>query len=233
MFFALLAWLALLTGSLITLKIPHGMLYAGGVALVLVLAWVWQEVGRWGAIHGQQTEAARRKVGAIVRNRVLRSLGEMLFIFFGLAAWVLIDTFALLFAQIGLTAGLTAVTVALAPLLPVLQKIAMNAKQQLSPGGKPGFSRQCLATALGIPLAIFLLLVVDVHGHRLFIACPGWGWGVFVIGLTAAFSLAIGRAFDFLNVSSLQATYAARLIRTFQGASNEERVYSSTSSDGH
>ena len=145
----------------------------------------------------------------------------------------MLDTFAVLFAHKGPVAGLSAATAALAPLLPVLQKIAMNVKQELSPGGKQGFSLQRLAAALGLPLAISLLFVIDVHAHRLFIAYPGWGWGLFVIGLTGAFSLAIGRAFDFLNLSSLQATYASRLMRTFLGASNEERVYASTSTDGH
>ena len=232
-FFSLLAWLVLLTGSLLALKLPHGTLGASVVALVLVLAWVWQEVARWGAIAGRETEAERRKVGTIVRNRIIRSLGEVMFIFFGLAAWVVLDTFAVLFAQKGPVGALAAATAALTPLLPVLQKIAMSVKQELSPGGKQGFSLQRLAAALGIPLAIFLLFVIDVHAHRLFMAYPGWGWGVFVIGLTGAFSVAIGRAFDFLNLSSLQATYASRIMRTFQGASNEERVYVSASSDGH
>ncbi|MEO6785466.1 MAG: hypothetical protein ABI318_04970, partial [Chthoniobacteraceae bacterium] len=232
-FFSLLAWLVLLTGSLIAINIPHGMLYAGGVVLVLVLAWAWQEVARWGAIHGPETEAERRKVGGVVRNRVVRSLGEVMFIFAGLAAWVVLDTFAVLFAQKGSVAGLATATAALAPLMPILQKIAIGVKKELAPGGKEGFSLQRIGTLLGIPLAIFLLFAIDVLAHKLFVAYPGWGWGIFVIGVTAAFSLAIGRAFDFLNLSSLQATYAARLIRTFQGASNEERVYASTSSEGH
>jgi choline dehydrogenase-like flavoprotein len=232
-FFSLLAWLVLLTGALLALGIPHGTLYAGGLALVLILAWFWQEAARWGAIQGKETDVERQKVGAIVRNRIVRSLGEVMFIFFGLVAWVALDTFALLFAKAGWTMGLSVATAALAPLLPLLQKVAMSAKQEMAPGGQRGFSLQRVATTLGIPLAIFFLLVIDVHAHRLFILYPGWGWGLFISGVTAAFSLAIGRAFDFLNLSSLQATYAARLVRTFQGASNEERVYASTSSEGH
>jgi len=232
-FFSLIAWVVLLTGSLIAFKIPHGMLYAAGINLVLVLAWLWQEAARLGTIRGRETEDARRHVGAIVRNRVIRSLGEALFIFFALTVWVVLDTFAVLFAQKGAAGGLAAAAAALAPLLPFLQKIAMSAKQQVSTGGGKGFSLKNLASVLGIPLAIFLLFVIDVFAHKLFIAYPGWSWGVFVIGVTGASSLAIGRAFEFLNLSSLQATYASRLVRTFQGASNEERVYAATSSDGH
>jgi hypothetical protein len=41
-----------------------------------------------------------------------------------------------------------------------------------------------------------------------------------------AASLAVGRATGFLNLSSLQSLYAARLARTFLGASNPARVYS-------
>jgi choline dehydrogenase-like flavoprotein len=232
-FFSLIAWVVLLTASLIAFKIPHGMLYAVGINLVLVLAWLWQEAARLGTIHGRETEEARRQVGAIVRNRVVRSIGEALFIFFTLAAWVVIDTFAVLFAQKGTAGGLAAATAVLVPLMPFLQKIAMSAKQEVSKGEKKKFSLISLASVLGIPLAIFLLFVIDVFAHKLFIAYPGWGWGVFVIGVTGTFSLAIGRAFEFLNLSSLQATYASRLVRTFQGASNEERVYAATSSDGH
>ncbi len=232
-FFSLLAWLVLLSGAIIALQIPHGLAAAGGASLVLFLAWFWQEAARWGAIQGRETEAAKRKVGALVRNRVSRSLGEAMFIFFGLAAWVVLDTFAGLFAARGPAAALAATTLALGPVLPLLRWLAMTAKQQLTPGvGKP-FSFASLANALGIPLAIFLLFVVDVFAHKVFIAYPGCGWGLFFIVLAGAFSVAIGRAFDFLNLSSLQATYAARLLRTFQGASNEERVHASSSNDGH
>jgi hypothetical protein len=40
-----------------------------------------------------------------------------------------------------------------------------------------------------------------------------------------AFSFTIGQALNFLNLSSLQAAYAARLTRTFLGASNSERLF--------
>src|SRR5262249_4079200 len=98
-FYSLLAWLVLLAGAIVALQIPQGLLYAGGAALVLLLAWFWQEVARWGAIKGRETEAAKRQVGAIVRNRVSRSLGEAMFIFAALLGWVVLDTVAILFAK--------------------------------------------------------------------------------------------------------------------------------------
>ena len=232
-FFSLLAWLVLLTGTLLALGIPNGALYAGGVAVVLLAAWLYQDVARWGAIRGQETVADRQKIGEIVRNRLIRSLGEVMFFFFGLVAFVALDTLALFFVKQSWTAGITVATAAIMPLMPFLQQIAMSAKKELSPGDGQRFSLQRIAMLLGIPLAIFFLLVIDVHAHRLFAVFPGWSWGLFIIGVTAAFSLTLGRAFDFLNISSLQATYASRLARTFQGASNEARVYAATSSDGH
>jgi choline dehydrogenase-like flavoprotein len=227
-FYSLAAWLLLLAGVVVAFQIPHGLLYTGGVALVLLLAWFWQEAARWGAIKRRETETAKRQVGAIVRNRVSRSLGEVTFIFAALLGWVVLDTVALLFAKKPVAGALTALMVALGPVLPWLRWLGMRASEQISRGGK-GFSFERTAKLIGIPLAVFLLWVVDVLAHRLFVVYPGWSWGVFVIMLTGLFSLAIGRAFDFLNLSSLHATYAARLARTFQGASNEERVYASTS----
>ena len=97
-------------------------------------------------------------------------------------------------------------------------------------GNEGGFSPIGVAKWLGIPLALVLFWVVDVLAHRLFMVHPGLSWGLVVIVITGLFSLAIGRAFDFLNLSSLHTVYSARLTRTFQGASNEDRVYSSTSS---
>ncbi len=230
-FYSLLAWLVLLAGALFALQLPHGSLIAVGGAAVLILAWLWQEVARWGAIRGRTVCTDRRRVGGIVRNRVSRSLGEAMFIFAALAGWVVLDTFAVLFAKLGYGRALAVLTVALMPIMPLLRELAMAAKKQLAPGGDKGFSLTGIANAVGIPLALFLLFVVDVFGHKAVLAYPGF-WSLFLILLAFAFSIAIGRAFDFLNLSSLQATYAARLLRTFQGASNEERIYGSADADG-
>ena len=74
---------------------------------------------------------------------------------------------------------------------------------------------------------MLLVWAIDVLAHRLFVVAPGQA--AWVILLTAVFSVAVGRAFEFLNLSSLRNTYAARLRRTFQGASNPDRIYSQTS----
>ena len=230
-FFALLAWLVLVAGAVAALQIPPGLRYGAGVGAVLLLAWVWQEAARWGAKPEHESAAAERQIGSTVRNRLTRGLGEATVIFLALSAWVVLDTFAVLFAQRTPTAALAAAMAALGPLLPLLQKLALSAKKELALGGAQGFSLTRAANLLGIPLAFGLLWAVDVLAHQL---VSGFAVGaIFVLLLTGAFSLAIGRAFDFLNLSSLHATYAARLTRTFQGASNEARVYTSASNDAH
>jgi choline dehydrogenase-like flavoprotein len=228
--FALMGWLVLVAGAATALQFQFIARLAAGALIVLLLAWVWQEVARWGAIKDSWTVAAAQKVGAIVRNRLSRGLGEALIIFAFLLGWVVLDTLAIRYAQGPVAKASAAVLVALGPLLPVLRWIAMKALAQISAGGGKGFSFVVLANALGLPLALFFLFVLDVLAHRVFIAAPANGiWLVVIAGL---FSAVLGRAIDFLNLSSLRATYASRLSRTFLGASNEERVYGSPTTEG-
>lgn len=228
--FALMAWLVLVAGAANALHIPQVVGCAGGVLIVLLIAWLWQEVARWGAIREASSIAAAQRVGSIVRNRLSKALGEALVIFAALVGWVVLDTVAIRYAQGSVAKASAALLVALGPLLPVLRWIGMNAMRQISTGGKKGFSLVYLANALGIPLALFVLFVLDVLAHRIFVRYPAEGiWVVLLIGL---FSLVLGRAFDFLNLSSLRATYASRLTRTFLGASNEERIYGSPTNEG-
>jgi hypothetical protein len=157
-------------------------------------------------------------------------LGEALIIFAFLAAWVVLDTLAIRYAQGTAAKASAAVLMALAPVLPLLRWIAMKALAQISSGGGKGFSYVALANLLGLPLALFLLFVLDVLAHRVFIAAPTNG--IWLVVIAGVFSAVLGRAFDFLNHSSLRATYAARLSRTFLGASNEERIYGSPTTEG-
>jgi choline dehydrogenase-like flavoprotein len=228
--FSLLGWLVLVAGAAITLQLTFIAHLAAAALIVLLLAWLWQEVARWGAIKDSGTVAATQKVGAIVRNRLSRGLGEALIIFAFLAGWVVLDTLAIRYAQGTAAKASAAILMALAPVLPLLRWIAMKAVAQISAGGGKGFSYVYLANLLGLPLALFLLFVLDVIAHRVFIAAPTNGiWLVVIAGI---FSAVLGRAFDFLNLSSLRATYAARLSRTFLGASNEERIYGSPTTEG-
>jgi choline dehydrogenase-like flavoprotein len=228
--FSLLGWLVLVAGSATALQLTFIARLAAAALIVLLLAWLWQEVARWGAIEDSETVAAAQKVGAIVRNRLSRGLGEALIIFAFLAGWVVLDTLAIRYGKDTVAKASAAILVALAPVLPILRSIAMKALAQISSGGGKGFSYVYLANLLGLPLALFLLFVLDVLAHRVFVAAPSNGiWLVVIAGI---FSAVLGRAFDFLNLSSLRATYAARLARTFLGASNEERIYGSPTTEG-
>jgi choline dehydrogenase-like flavoprotein len=228
--FSLLGWLVLVAGTATALQFPFIARLAAAALIILLLAWLWQEVARWGAIKDSSTVAAAQKVGAIVRNRLSRGLGEALIIFAFLVAWVVLDTLAIRYAQDTVAKASAVILMALGPALPLLRWIAMKALRQISAGSDKGFSYVTLANLFGLPLALFLLFVLDVLAHQVFFAAPADG--IWVILVTGLFSAVLGRAFDFLNLSSLRATYASRLSRTFLGASNEERIYGSPTGGG-
>ena len=148
-------------------------------------------------------------------------------IFGVLAAWAVLDSFAAIVAKNEtLSQGFAALLAVLAPAFPVLRWIGTRATQQVSKQAANG-GMISVTKLLGFPLAILLVFIVDVWAQRVAYLSPGFGGGLWLIVVALLFSAALGRAFGFLNLSSLQGTYAARLTRTFQGASNEARVYSS------
>lgn len=219
---ALFAWVLLLVGTLLALQFPDVTAYAYGALVVLLLAWIWQEAARWGA-PAQDAGGAAVPIGTIVRNRLTRGLGEAGFLFALLVAFVVLDTVATASASTRSAAQLAALMVALTPVLPLLRIVGMNALRQVSSHGTQGFNFARAAKFLGIPIAILLLWVLDAFAHQVVVAYPHAA--TYVVGLAVAFSMVVGRAFDFLNLSTLRATYGARLARTFLGASNPERVY--------
>jgi choline dehydrogenase-like flavoprotein len=219
--YSLLAWIVLLLGAVIVLVLPGGLLWAVGLIVVLLLAYLWQEVARWcvpkDTVPGQES--------VVVRSELTVALGETIFVFAGVLLWVALDSIARLVVMNQLSGALMAILVVLGPLLPFLKAVAgwlgkaYNAKKN-SPGGMP---LNLTAGVIAFPLAAFLLLVADVFAqHTLNL---GVAPGFLTVVTLALFSLVIGRALNFLNLSSLQAPYAARLARTFLGASNPERLF--------
>lgn len=227
-FFALLAWLVLLGCSVAAIALP-GVLASAIAAFVLLLSWVWQEAARKGN-RNENPLMAERRMGLIVRNRLTRGLAEVLGILALTAGWVVIDSLAASIAGRGFTSMLVAGVAAAGPLLPFLRIFAGKTAQKIAEGSRQGIPMARLGAILGVPLAVFLLVIVDVLAHELFRNYPSrMAWGAVVSALL--FSLAVGRAIDFLNLSSLHAAYSARIARTFQGATSDARIHGGEDAD--
>ncbi len=231
--YSFVAWLVLLAACVVILTLPGGVPLAIGGLVILAVTWLWEETARWG--YSPKTG----EQGTVVRNRLTRSLGEALVLFVAAVGWVALDTLAGYAANKGVASTLTLVLAALSPFLPLLRKLAEIAhrpapKNSGQSGGakkESGSGMSMAVSLLGILLAVFLLFMLDLFAHKLFAHDATWGW--YAVGIAFFFSAAIGQALEFVNQSSLHASYAARLTRTFQGASNDARVYSSTTNRSH
>jgi choline dehydrogenase-like flavoprotein len=224
--YPLLAWMVLLGGAVALLALPGGLAWSSSVIVVLVLAYFWQEAARWYL----PVETKSYQEGVILRRNLTIALGEAIFVFAGAVFWAALDTIARLAAAHNLAKFLTALLIALGPFLPLLKLIADRlgkAAEKEKDSRSSGVRRAWTAAIIAFPLATFLLLVADVLVQAAFDL--GTGASVLLVTILLAFSLIIGRAFGFVNLSSLQSAYAARLTRTFLGASNPNRIYTSGS----
>ncbi|SEL85815.1 Choline dehydrogenase [Roseateles sp. YR242] len=227
-------WVALLGCAVFALGVP-ALLPWGGLALVLLLlAWTAQEVASWG-IPDDDPERARRgpkraagtpaptPPSLIIRTRLSRALGSALFGLGLTLAWVVLDSVSRAAGEGDFTVTGWSMLV-LPPLLALLRGVAM---QYL--GGKPTpllpsrpLAQQLLLASVAFGLLILLLFYLDAMVHWSF-RWPDVGpWLVFS---TLLASLVVARIFPFLNLSSLQAGYAQKLVRNFLGASNAARVH--------
>jgi choline dehydrogenase-like flavoprotein len=219
---ALAAWLVLVSGSAVALTLPGGFLYGLGGLVLLGLAWLWQEFAHL-APDGDPKHA--QSVGNRVRNRMTRLLEETFKVLSIAIFWAVLDTVAVNIAGKGWSATLAKITAAFAPVLALMRNSILK---NLLPGESGGIG-PFVSKAIGLVLIIFLLLVIDVFAHELAnLPDPCWFWGATI--LCALFSLTLGHAFDLLNLTSLLSPYGARILRTFQGAANEARIYASTAS---
>ena len=212
----LAAWIILLAAGAASLLLPLYGKWAGLGLFVLGLAWLWQEFAR----HGIPEDAVTGRLGegVLVRNRLDRGVGEALIIFAALFVWVVLDTMA---GSIASQASLPKMIASLLALSPALQLLRSWAMKVLPKGDGP--SAFTLMKMSALLIALGLVFLVDLIAHILFARGDGiLGWGTILVALL--FSAALGRAFDFLNLTSLHTTYAARITRTFLGASNEART---------
>ncbi|HEX6737352.1 MAG TPA: GMC oxidoreductase, partial [Vicinamibacteria bacterium] len=214
----LLAWMALLGGAVVALRIP-GASNVGVIALgVLLLAWVYQEAAQWQLRPGTAPEMH----GAIARNRLTRAQATSLVLLAAAAGWFLLDTAARTATARGVVPRAAGVMAALAGLLPFLRPLASKLTAKRKEEGPWAVAGKIAMGAVALALAAFLLFAIDVVAHRVFRAGDTIGHLVFYVTLIV--SVALGRATGFANLCSLQQLYGSRLVRTFLGASNESRI---------
>lgn len=216
--FGLFCWLVMLGAAVAALRLEK----AGWPAFIgitsLIVAWLWQELARIGAIKDRGLEGGR---GIIVRNRLTRGLGFTLAAFTYTTLWVVLDSLARLGAQRKLMLPLVGAMGVLAAIMPFLR--ASATKLGKSAIADPALMRNITAGVIAFPLLAFLLFGYDVIAHTSFEAGARVGWWTAVFALLIA--LVLSRASGFLNLTSLNAHYASRLARTFLGASNAARVH--------
>lgn len=229
-FFGAAAWLAVLaatvTGAAFTAGSPVPLL---GVAGVLLVAAVYLELARLGlppSIDFGATGQHSTDHAEFLRNRLTRAAATAGSILVVCLVFVVIDTLARGLAQGAFKKAITGWGVLLAPLLAYLKPAATKlaeASKKATDGAlsKVLPSAQTVAAMTAVPLVGFLLVVIDAAAHYSF--QQSRTQGTYLLAASGIIALLLSRAFDFLNSSSLQSTYAARLTRTFLGASNPAR----------
>jgi len=238
----LAVWLLALAGSLLPLSriITSDSVIAPTVFVlpltaiaVLLLAWVWQEAALWGITTAR--EPAMR--GILARNRLSRGAGVGLGLLGLTIVWVLIDTLAGYAVCLQHEVGSITVTGILAASLPMLRALVMrflqtgvNTSKSPTGAGSPPPKNQKTETLLQTILlgaVAFTLVSLLIFGLDVIVY---WVWrnparGPWLLIGSAFACVVLGRTTGFVNLSSLQALYAARLARTYLGATNRQRIY--------
>ena len=225
----LFIWILAIFGAVAVLAGTREFALPLSAILVLLLAWIWQELALW----GMHSDAHAQERGTIARNRLTRAAGTSVALLAASVLWVLIDTFAA-YAANGRQLIPVSVMAAVAAMLPLLRAVLTRFVQLPREAAKANNQKEAGLLTLAVlgvvafSLAGLLVFGLDVIAHWAF-SRPGRGeW--FLCG-SLILSLAIGRATGFVNRSSLQSLYAARLARTYLGAANEERLHARQSSE--
>jgi len=222
--YAILSWIAALFAAVAAFTLPGVFLFPSVGLIILVAAYIWQELSRLGL----PDDGGATIRGTILRNRLTRSLGEAMFTFVLMVLFVILDSTAKSAAKADLAGLLTGLLMLMAPFLPIAR--ALTLKLQAVAGvprsGQPvSVFASWTAGAVAFSVLFSLLVVADVLVYKDFWA--GSHWEYWLLISTVAFSAVVARATGFLNLSSLHSYYAARLTRTFLGASNRRRIFGS------
>jgi Patatin-like phospholipase len=220
--------LAAITGSR-----AHEFLFPGargiipclGLAISL-LSLLFCAVAYWCA------EPASRKEGA--RDLLSKWLALGMSVFLGGLAIALLDAGGWWVYRYSISGSLHVIGGGIAALLPTLTAIAANGQRLLAwlrPGKAvrpPRLPLPAVALIVATLLLGALLVLVSAAAYALILSCPfpgAWwlrGGCLALVGLGVCW--AVGQVGSFVNRSSLSSFYAARLIRTFLGASNPARA---------
>lgn len=220
--FGVLFW-AVLLGCAVAATGIAGLSGWGPVAIgVLLLSWLWQEGVRWRA----PSDKFDRGFTTLYRNRLARALGSVLLIFAASVVFVVVDSVARVASTRPVVPVMAASLLIASPLLPFIRSLAVA----LIPGRVAQTAEQIGIGAskialniLAFSLALLLFFAVDVLAHAAF--ARSYQIGIWVLVAALLTSLALGRALNFLNLSSLQQQLTQKLTRTFLGASNDLRVH--------
>lgn len=220
---ALFAWLAGLAAASAAIMVTGTV--AGPIlgTVTLLAAWVWEETARW---HAPQS-ADPSSSGPVARNRLTSGLGRMLWLLVASVLWILIDTIA---RQVAASehsrtfmCWIVGAMMAVAVLLPVFRALAVRMSRDTASNPiLTSILSQVKLGAIAFTLLFFLIFSLDAVIHYVFDTSEIVGTGLSIAA--AVLSLIVGRASGFSNRSSLQALYAARLSRTYLGASNDARA---------
>jgi hypothetical protein len=240
-FMGAIAWLALLTAFSVGFSLTPIPYFCGAAILVLLMSAVWLEAAHWQVRPKLDQSALKPEIspGTMMRNWITQTLGQNITLFAGCVIWVLVDSLAMTVATGKLLKLIAYWSAALMPVLPFLQRLAKvlsgtskHQKGKGEEGASPGWhpSATVIAGIVAFPLVLLLIVLLDASIHWSFIHHPSIGFAL--VSITTMLSLLLGRAFHFLNYCSLQQTYAARICRTFLGASNPARFRSTATQGG-
>jgi choline dehydrogenase-like flavoprotein len=225
---ALLTWLAAIVAAVAAIPVTGTVTGPIAGIATLLAAWVWQETARWGEPQVSKPPSGEgSNQGVVARNRLTSGLARMLTLLIASLLWVVLDTLARWVAHgahvIQWIAGLMS---AIAALLPLFRALAAR-KPTTTPAGAflAGIANRLKTAALAFPLLLFLVFALDTITHYTFNAGTRIGGWLSISALVI--SLIVGRISTFVNLSSLQTLYAARLSRTYLGASNDARIHAS------
>jgi hypothetical protein len=224
------AWISSLALLSLVLGFVSGAFGVLTAIVILLLAAVWLELARRHPPQNFDPSSGKNSAdpGSVIRNRLAFGFGESLRIFLICVLWATVDALARGFARGEWEALLEAwvlLVVLFALFLFGLPKFlqTVDAKKRNQRKQSTVFtSASFQAGIIAFPIAGLLVVLVDSAVHWLFNRQFASGFAAFLSG--TVLSLIFGSAFGFLNYSSNQNAYGARISRVFLGASNLVRM---------